>query len=316
MEPDVEDFLLNQGKAISASGFLPKRDFKPGTQVSIIGAGALMLAGMNASAVDRLVDESLELGVDYFDCAPTYGNGDAEEKLGHALRGRRDCIFLTCKTLERTAAGAQADLEGSLRRLGTDRIDLYQFHAVNRVDDMNRILGPGGAMETFRRARDRGWIRWIGFSSHSVPIALALMERFPFDSILFPVNYVCWARGNFGPQVLDKARSLGIARIAVKSLACRPWRSGEERKYPNCWYRPIDEPETVFQAMRFTLAQDVCALFPPADARLYRMALSLAQKLTPLSPEECKTLFESARSLKPILAAPRERKPPAGSADI
>jgi aryl-alcohol dehydrogenase-like predicted oxidoreductase len=262
---------------------------------------------MSREETGRLVGRSVDSGVNYFDTAPSYGAGEAEEKLGPALQPYRAHIFLAGKTLERTAAGARLDLERSLLRLRCGHIDLYQYHAVNRAQDEDAILGPGGAAEAFLRARQEGLIRFIGFSSHSVPLALSLMERLRPDSILFPVNYVCYARGNFGPQVIERARALGVARVALKALAERPWRRAEQRTYSKCWYRPIDEPEKALQAIRFALSENVSALIPPADERLYRMTLALAAHATPLHAEERRALFDSARSLKPIMTAGKKR---------
>ena len=105
-----------------------------------------------------------------------------------------------------------------------------------------RYLRPGGAMETFLRARKQGKIRYIGFSAHSVEAALAMLDRFQFDSILFPVNFICYARGNFGPQVMAKAKEMGVARLAIKAMAHGPWRNAAiSENIPNCWYRPIDD---------------------------------------------------------------------------
>ena len=94
----------------------------------------------------------------------------------------------------------------SLKNLRTDHFDLYQHHAVTSLDDVDTILGPGGAMETFIEARKEGKIRYIGFSAHSVEAAMALMDRFDFDTILFPFNYTTWNSGNFGPQVLARRK--------------------------------------------------------------------------------------------------------------
>jgi aryl-alcohol dehydrogenase-like predicted oxidoreductase len=269
--------------------------------LSIVGFGGLMLVGMGRESVNRLVAQSVERGVNYFDVAPSYGDGEAEDKLGTALASQRGKIFLASKTMQHSVAGVRLELAQSLRRLHTDYLDLYQFHAVNKAADAEEILAPGGPAEFLLRAREQGLIRFIGFSSHSVPISLLLLDRFRFDSILFPVNFVCCARGNFGPQVLAKARSAGTACVALKSLAHTVQRRLETRSYPNCWYRPIDEPVLALQAMRFSLSEDVTALLPPGDERLYRMAVELAGAATPLTDEERSRLFEQARGVKPIL---------------
>jgi predicted aldo/keto reductase-like oxidoreductase len=98
-------------------------------------------------------------------------------------------------------------------------VDLYQFHAVTQLDDVDRIFAAGGAMETFAKARSDGKIRYIGFSAHSEEAAIAMMDRFSFDSVLFPFNLVCTAQGHFGPAVMEKAIKKGVARLALKMLA-------------------------------------------------------------------------------------------------
>jgi len=146
-------------------------------------------------------------------------------------------------------------------------------------------------------------VRYLGFSAHSVAAALSMMDRFDFDSILFPVNFVLFARGNFGPQVMQKARQKGLARLALKALAHRPWRRGEARTYPNCWYRPIDDPTLALKALRFTLSEEVVSAIPPGDERLYRMTLDLARRVTPMTDEERRDLLSSASGLKPLMRA-------------
>jgi predicted aldo/keto reductase-like oxidoreductase len=166
------------------------------------------------------------------------------------------------------------------------------------------ILGPGGAGEAFLAARKEGTVRWLGASCHSVEAALALIAAFPLDSILFPVNYVCWANGDFGPQVMDAARSRGVARLALKSLAHAPWAEGEERTHPKCWYRPADGRETARASLRFTLSQPVTAAIPPGDERLFRMALELARDFEPMGQAEQAALLARAEGIAPIFRHP------------
>jgi aryl-alcohol dehydrogenase-like predicted oxidoreductase len=272
-------------------------------KLSILGLGGMMLVGLDRKSADRIVARSFERGVNYFDVAPFYGSGEAEESMGIALSPYRNRVFLACKTLERSASGALVELEESLRRLRTDCIDLYQFHAVSDESEVEEIFAPGGACEAFLLARQEGKIRYIGFSAHTVDAALAMLEQFPFDSILFPVNFVCCERGNFGPQVLKRARELGVARLAIKAMAHGPWKKNEKRIYPNCWYRPIDDRQLARQALRYTLSRSVTAAIPPGDIRLFSMALDLAGDLPRLSPEERRELVASTRSLRPLMSA-------------
>ena len=282
---------------------IPRRPYRDDVELSILGLGGMTLVDMEQEAVDTIVVQSFEAGINYFDVAPFYGNGEAEKSMGRALAPFRKRVFLACKTLERSASGAIAELEQSLRRLRTDFIDLYQFHAVTDRDEVEEIFAPGGACEAFLQARKKGKIRYIGFSAHTVEAALAMLDRFPFDSILFPVNFICCARGNFGPQVIARATELGVARLAIKAMAHGPWRKNEKRKYPNCWYRPIEDRKLARQALRFTLSEGVTAAIPPGDVRLFRMALDFAGDLPPLSPKEREELLVGTRRLRPLLRA-------------
>ncbi len=282
---------------------IPKRHYCGDVQLSVIGLGGMLLVGLEQQAANSIVAESIERGINYFDVAPFYGGGEAEQKMGIALAPHRKHVFLACKTLERSARCAQEELEQSLRNLQTDHFDLYQFHSLSDVDEVEEICAPGGALETFLRAREQGKIKHIGFSAHSVGAAMAMLDRFRFDSILFPVNFICYQRGNFGPQVMAKAKEQGVARLAIKAMAHGPWRKGEKHKYPNCWYRPIEDRGLARQALRFTLSEGVTAAVPPGDERLFRMALDLANDLPPLSDAERVELLASTRGLRPLLKA-------------
>ena len=280
---------------------IPKRPYRDDILLSILGLGGMLLVDMEQSTVDKIVSEALQRGINYFDVAPFYGDGEAERKMGRALESFRNKVFLACKTMERSAKGAQAELEQSLRRLRTDHFDLYQFHTVTDLDEVDEIFAPGGAMETFLRAREQGKIRYLGFSAHSVAAALAMLDRFQFDSILFPVNFICYARGNFGPQVMAKAKEMGVARLAIKAMAHGPWRTSDVREYPNCWYRPITDKDLAKQALRFTLSEGVTAAMPPGDERLFRMALELAHDLPPLTESEREALLAGTKGLRPLM---------------
>jgi len=268
----------------------------------------MVVVGMNQNDANAIVIESFEQGINYFDVAPFYGDGEAEIRLGEALELYRDRVFLACKTMQRSAEGVRSELERSFRRLRTDHFDLYQFHAVIDLEEVEEIFAPGGAAEAFVEARREGKIRFIGFSAHSIEAALAMLDRFSFDSVLFPINFICYAQGSFGPQVIKKASEKGVARIALKAMAHGRWRKGEKHKYPKCWYRPIEDRALARKALRFALSEDVTAAIPPGDERLFRMAVDLAGDLPPLTPEERQALLDSTHGLKPLLTAATETR--------
>lgn len=286
-----------------AAAELPRRPYKSGVELSVIGFGGIVVVGLDQKEADRVVAASIDRGVNYFDVAPSYWDGEAEIKLGAALKGRRQRVFLAEKTTERTAAGAQRELEQSLKRLQTDYVDLYQFHAVSTLEDVEKITAPAGAAELFLKARREGKVRFLGFSAHSAPAALALMDRLELDSVLFPVNFACWMKGNFGPQILSHAKEKGLARLALKALAEAKLPEGATRTHPKCWYRPVTDRRLAEQALRFTLSQEITAAIPPGDESLYQMALELAAGFRPLTAEERRGLEKTAKGLEPIFTA-------------
>ena len=275
---------------------------RTGEKLSIIGFGGIVVSQATPEEAARRVSEAVEAGVNYFDVAPSYG--DAEEKLGPALEPHRKGVFLACKTQARTRDAAAGELESSLRRLRTDHFDLYQHHAVTTRSDVLTILGPGGAMEAFAAAKKAGKVRFVGFSAHSAEAALALMDGYAFDTLLFPFNYATWHAGSFGPQVLARAREQGMGILCLKAMAKGPWPAGAEKRYPKCWYEPLDKPEQAALGLRFTLSLPVTAAIPPGDERLFRMALSLAARFEPLSPAEAETVRAMGLSAAPLFRFP------------
>lgn len=271
---------------------------KTNENLSIVGFGGIVVTGVDQTEANRYVAEAIDRGINYFDVAPSYG--DAEDRLGPALEPYRSQVFLACKTGKRTKKEAAEELRNSLKRLRTDHFDLYQFHALSTKEEMEQVFGPEGALEAFLEARDQGLIRYIGFSSHSVETALELLDRFPFDSILFPINYVLYYKAGFGPQVVEKAVQKEVGRLALKTMAKTHWAEGEERGYPKCWYHPITDPREASMALRFTLSQPITAAIPPGDIRLFRLAMEVAENFTPITQEEVEELKAMAQNLKPI----------------
>ena len=250
-------------------------------RISVLGFGGVIVTNTTPADAARYVSEAVDHGINYFDVAPFYGN--AQERLGPALEPYRENCFLACKTKERSGEGAQRELEESLELLRTDRFDLYQLHALRDVEkDVEAAFAPGGAMDIITRARDEGKIRYIGFSAHTEETAHAAMDRFDFDSILFPVNYFSWTKGEFGSGVVERAREKGMGVLALKSLAHRPWTEAErqapDRPWPKCWYKPLDDDEYIRPALRFTLSRSVDAAIPPGHWELFKRCVDIARE--------------------------------------
>jgi aryl-alcohol dehydrogenase-like predicted oxidoreductase len=271
---------------------------KTGQWLSVVGFGGILVRDEDPVEARRVVARAVDRGVNYFDVAPSYGN--AEERLGPALEPYRKHVFLACKTQKRTGRDAASELRESLRRLRTDHVDLYQHHAVTTLEEVDQILGPGGAMEAFLEARTQGLVRFIGFSAHSEEAALALLDRAAFDTILFPVNWVVWHHGRFGPRVLDAAVQHGIGILALKTLGRRRLAEGEQRVRPKCWYAPVDSYEEASLAVRFTLSLPVTAAVSPGHADLFEWMCDAADQFAPLTPDEIGALKARGRQFAPI----------------
>lgn len=271
---------------------------RTGERLSVVGFGGIVVRNETPEAASAYVREAIERGINYFDVAPSYGN--AEERLGPALAPYRDQVFLACKTEKRDREGAAAELRASLERLRTDHFDLYQFHAVRKLEEVEEILGPGGAMEAFLEARAEGLLRYIGFSAHSEEAALAMMDQFDFDSVLFPLNWVAWHRGGFGPRVVEKAQEREVGLLALKALAKRKLEEGEDRPWAKSWYAPVESYEEARWGLRFTLSLPVTAAVSPGHAELLWWMADAAEEFQPLSDEEQVKLAEMAKGLTPI----------------
>ena len=154
-------------------------------------------------------------------------------------------------------------------------------------------------MEAFEEARKAGKIRFLGFSAHSVEAATALIDGYDFDSILFPVNFGTWHAGNFGPQVLEKAKAKGMGILCLKAMA-KGQLEGEGR-YEKCWYEPLDDPDEAQLGLRFTLSHPVTAAIPPGDEGLFQMAVKLARDFTPLTDDEQARALTGIRAARAVL---------------
>lgn len=287
------------GNNFSADYDLPRRVLgKTGEKLSVIGFGGIMLNDNPQDFANEIVAKAFDLGVNYFDVAPNYGN--AQEKLGPALKPYRKNCFLACKTHERTAEGAQKNLDDSLKKLETDHFDLYQLHALSSVDDVNKVFATGGAMETVVKAKKEGKIKYVGFSAHSVNAALLAMKNYEFDSILFPINFACWNAGNFGPQVFAEAEKRGMGILALKAMALTPLEQNEPKFDKNVWYKPIQDEELMKLALKFTLSKNITAAVPPGKSTLFLKALEIMNNYEPITEKETNQLVTLAKNTKPI----------------
>ncbi|MGB4293063.1 MAG: aldo/keto reductase [Bacteroidales bacterium] len=285
-------------------GQMEKRSLgRTGVMLSVIGFGGIIVRDVASEEASAYVKMAIDAGVNHFDVAPSYGN--AELMLGPALEPYRKNVFLSCKTQKRTRDEALRELEQSLKNLRTDHFDLYQLHAVTTMSDVNTILGKGGALEAFLQAKSEGLIRFIGMSVHSEEAGMALMEAYDFDTIMYPLHISSWHAGTFGPQLLDMAHKKGMGIISLKSMAKGPWPQGADRsKYPKCWYEPFTSEEDIRMGLRFALSHPITDLMTSGQGELFKIALGMRDKLTPLSPSEVEAIKLKGAAMEPLFRYP------------
>jgi aryl-alcohol dehydrogenase-like predicted oxidoreductase len=264
---------------------------RTGFKVSILAIGGCG-PGVASSLEEgvKAFEKAVEKGINVVDIAPSYG--EAETRLGRLIGKNRSKLVITEKTLERTREGAWRELRQTLSRFEVKNIDVYQFHAVSTLDELEKIFGEEGAMKCFLEAREQGLIKYIGITAHSdMRIVIKALEKFDFDTVLIPVNVgsmIAPAPENDFKPVLKIAQDRDIGIIAIKAIAKRRW--GKERKYQT-WYEPLEEQEDIDAALWFTLSQDPVATYSMAcDIRLWPKIISAGERFKKLSQDDQKAV--------------------------
>lgn len=202
------------------AGDVPVTTFgKTGLKVSVIAqGGARMDLHPDIPAAAAHVRRMYDIGVTYFDCARSYWGGRSEEAYGIGLQGVRKKVFLTTKTMGRTAKQVEDDLATSLRLLKTDYIDLWQIHSIQNREEIDQILAPDGAMKALEAAKKSGKCRLIGFTGHFDPGAhAALLKAYDqWDTVMMPVHAADHAYLSFEETALPVAKEFGIGVQAIK----------------------------------------------------------------------------------------------------
>ncbi len=303
VRPSFADPAAPDRKLIPHASGLPRRILgRTGRAVSIIGYPGLALSKVAQPAATAALRAGFDQGVNYFDVAPAYG--DAEIKMGIAIAdGKipRDQFFLASKTKVRDAAGARAELERSLQRLKTDHFDLYQLHVMSTKAELDQVCAAGGALETLVKAREEGKVRALGFSAHTKEAALALMRRFKFETVMFPVNFIDHYTNQFDPLVLALAKADGLAVQAIKPISAGAWKRGEQKTRNNWWYKVLEEQSEIDQAIRFSLSLDpVVTVLPTSFVDLVEKSILAGKKFRPATPADLDGMRLMAEKYTPL----------------
>jgi aryl-alcohol dehydrogenase-like predicted oxidoreductase len=263
---------------------VPRKPFgRTGEKVSILGLGGAHLgrAPSREEAI-KIAHEAIDAGITFFDNAWEYNQHRSEEWMGEALKGRRDKVFLMTKvcTHGRDRKVAMKQLEESLKRLGTDHLDLWQIHEVVYWNDPELAFAKGGVVEALDEARKAGKVRYVGFTGHKNPrIHLKMLAHdYPFDAVQMPLNPLDGTFRSFEQQVLPVLNRKGIAALGMKSLGGRA--------------QPIlHGVATAEECLRYAMSLPVATTISGIDSlAVLRQNLGVARGFSPLSAKEMEAL--------------------------
>jgi len=255
LTPGARGLARSSAVELSSAAPLPERRLgRTGVMLPILGLGGWHFGDAGSErAAGVLLESALAEGIRFLDNAESYHGGTAERWLGTALSslGVRDQVFLMTKTYDLVHRGRESaarHLEGSLRRLRTDHLDLWQLHSVRSVDDVDRAFRRGGAMEFILEAQRQGVVRYVGVTGHQDPAAnLRTLhywdEGLRFDAMQMPLNPIDYHQRSFERQVLPELVRRDIGVIAMKTsgdgrlLRSRVCTPGECHRY--AWSLPV-----------------------------------------------------------------------------
>jgi len=260
---------------------------KTGVKVSAIGIGGFHLGKpeLREKVSIRIIRTAIDSGINFLDNSWDYNAGRSEARMGKALRdGYRERAFLMTKIDGQTREAAERQLEESLKRLQTDRVDLLQFHEIIRPEDPERIFRPGGAIEAAIDARRAGKIRFIGFTGHKSPsIHLKMLEtakknHFRFDTVQMPLNVMDAHFDSFEKKVLPVLVREEIGVIGMKPI-------GDKQILESGTATPME-------CLRYALNLPTSVVVTGCDSmKILEQALEVARKFRPMTSEELGTLL-------------------------
>ena len=266
---------------------------------SVLTFGSAALWQVTQAEADSAIELAIEHGVNHFDVSPRYGQ--AEMRLGPWMEKHHDEVFLACKTTERSKVKAWESIRQSLETLRVDYFDLYQFHGVNDLETLNVILSPGGALEAVLEAKEQELVRHIGITGHRPAVHVEALNRFQFDTVLFPISRVLAAHRNDYTDfmvLLEVAGQKDVGTIGIKALAKRPLQAAM-RMY-RTWYEPFSEQEEIDKSIWYVLSQGITTAAMPADLSLWPLVIDAAERFRVIDTPEQEAAVSEVRRYRPI----------------
>ncbi len=257
---------------------------------SILTFGGAAIGQSSQYEAESAIELALEHGINHFDIAPSYGN--SEVLLGPWMERHHKEIFLGCKTTERKKAGAHDSFQRSLERLKVESFDLFQFHGVDDFEALDTILGKGGALEAILEAKEKKLVKYVGITGHRPSVQIEALNRFPFDTVLFPLNRVLAAiENNYSDfsVLLDLAKQKDIGMITIKAISKRPWRQAAHKYHT--WYEPFDTQAEIDKSVWYVLSQGITTMPMASDVTLWPMIISAAERYQRMDEAEQATVI-------------------------
>ena len=281
---------------------IPKQPFgRTGHMSTRTIFGAAALGSVTQDEADQTLELLLKYGINHIDTAASYG--ESERRIGPWMPQYRDHFFLATKTGERTYNKAKAEFERSLKRLQVDSVDLIQLHYLVDEEEWEIAMGSGGVLEYLQEARDQGLVRFIGVTGHDVAITrmhLKSLERFDFDSVLLPFNYLMMQNDTYAAgfrDILRMAQERNFAVQTIKSICRRPYPG--ERTHAT-WYQPLTTQESIDKSVHWVLGQEDIFLNTAGDISALPMVLDAARRFETRPSDEEMQAEVSAWDMVPL----------------
>jgi aryl-alcohol dehydrogenase-like predicted oxidoreductase len=279
-----------------------------GRESSVVMFGAASLGAVTQEEADASIALALKHGVNHFDTAASYG--EAELRMGPWMAKIRPDIILATKTGERSKDKAKAEIHRSLERLRVDSVDLLQLHAVGDMNSLDLCTRPGGALEALLEAKEEGLIGAIGITGHghqAPAVHAEALRRFPFDTVLLPLNYYLYSlpeyRRDFD-RLAEAAAESGAAVRVIKAIAKGPWAPDQARPYAT-WYEPFDTQEVIDACVHFVLSfPSVVGFASAGDIHLFPKILDAVERYGSMDQERVEQVLQAVSGYASPFGAP------------
>lgn len=244
--------------------------------------GAAAFGQVTQAEADAAIELALAAGVNHIDTAASYG--ESEQRIGSWIARHGKRFFLATKTGERTAGPAYDQIRRSLDRLAVAQVDLLQLHNLVEPEAWQTALGAGGALEAAVRAKEEGLTRFIGVTGHGLAAPaqhLAALDRYPFDSVLFPFSFILSTNAEYWASVVALMEACERRQVAVqtiKAVVRAPW--GERPENAPTWYEPLTDIRELDLSLHWVLAHPQTFVNTAGDVKLLPRVLDSIGRFT------------------------------------